>query len=376
MEQPDEVIKVYESLIVDNYRSFPHFELHGLGRVNLLVGKNNSGKTSLLEAIQVLATRADLKALWTMSNRRGETFTDDNNRRSEMDISHWFFGSNPHSGSNYKIVATNGGLTESCEISIVARQDSVAESLLPPSPPLALDNASNSTPEELIDWFFFQLQILSNGNEPQRFRLTERGGFIPRSGIRPPGAENEPRVVFVPTSGLGANELVKMIEDISLTDMETLVLKTMQNLDPRIERFVAIGGELRPRIMVRLTGFGKPMPIGILGDGVSRLMTIAVALAKSANGVLLIDEIDTGLHHIAMDRMWKFVNDSAEMLNVQVFATTHSRDCFESLAVICQETSEAPNRVSIQRIDRDRDRAVGYSEAEIVAVARRGLEVR
>ena len=88
MEQPDEVIKVYESLIVDNYRSFPHFELHGLGRVNLLVGKNNSGKTSLLEAIQVLATRADLKALWTMSNRRGETFTDDNNRRSEMDISH------------------------------------------------------------------------------------------------------------------------------------------------------------------------------------------------------------------------------------------------------------------------------------------------
>ena len=105
-------------------------------------------------------------------------------------------------------------------------------------------------------------------------------------------------------------------------------------------------------------------------------MTIAVALAKSANGVLLIDEIDTGLHHVAMDRMWKFVNDSAEMLNVQVFATTHSRDCFESLAVICQETSEAPNRVSIQRIDRDRDRAVGYSEAEIVAVARRGLEVR
>ena len=325
-----------------------------------------------------------------MSNRRGEIFPDEN-RQNEIDISHWFYGSNCTPGSRFGIRGTNCGYIESCDLSIELTEEvpfdlNLNQRLsdrkrrftdLPIELSASSDfrNEFNSEVNGLLPSPTLSLLILSDGSKrelPQFTALTSRGGLIPI--IRKmPRQGDDPHVIFIPTAGLETKELVRMIDEIALTNMESLVLEAMQTLDKRIERFAPKGGV---RIMVRLTGKEKPMPIGILGDGVSRLLTIAVALAKSADGILLIDEIDTGLHHTTMDRMWKFVNEAAEMLNVQVFATTHSRDCFESLAVICQETSEAPNRVSIQRIDRDRDRAVGYSEAEIVAAARRGLEVR
>lgn len=135
-------------------------------------------------------------------------------------------------------------------------------------------------------------------------------------------------------------------------------------------------GRARGSLFVELSGFAERIPLGVMGDGMWRMFAISVALANCANGLLLVDDIDTGLHHTVMDRMWRLISQAAQQLNVQVFATTHSRDCFESLAVICTEAPHDSRAVSIQRLERDREMAVGYDEAEILAVARRGLEVR
>ena len=112
-----------ENLIVDNCRSFPHFEMHELGRINLLTGMNNSGKTSLLEAIQIVASGADPQVLWSIAARRGESFIDDTEssyrRPAEIDISHWFHGFNFDLGSSLQLSTLNAGLRESCEFTIV-----------------------------------------------------------------------------------------------------------------------------------------------------------------------------------------------------------------------------------------------------------------
>jgi AAA15 family ATPase/GTPase len=113
-----------------------------------------------------------------------------------------------------------------------------------------------------------------------------------------------------------------------------------------------------------------------MGDGIWRLLGLALALARTENGILLIDEIDTGLHYSVMENMWKLVNETAKNHNIQVFATTHSRDCYESLAAVCRDSVSMRSEVTIQRLERGETKSVAYTEQEIVAAANRGMEVR
>ena len=66
-----------EQLKIENFRCFKYFELNHLGRVNLLVGENNSGKTSILEAIKMLFSQSSLQSLKEIMASRGEYFDSD-----------------------------------------------------------------------------------------------------------------------------------------------------------------------------------------------------------------------------------------------------------------------------------------------------------
>lgn len=118
---------------------------------------------------------------------------------------------------------------------------------------------------------------------------------------------------------------------------------------------------------------GQRIPIGSMGDGIWRLLGIALALVQARGGVLLVDEIDTGLHYSVLIDMWRLVFETARQLDVQVFATTHSRDCYEALAAV---TEPDRTEISLQRIERGKREAIAFSEVEIRQAAERGLEVR
>ena len=110
-----------------------------------------------------------------------------------------------------------------------------------------------------------------------------------------------------------------------------------------------------------------------MGDGIWRLLGIALALVRARGGILLVDEIDTGLHYTVLTKMWQLVYETAKRLDVQVFATTHSRDCYEALGEV---TEPGRQDISLQRIERGRPEAVAYREAILRTAAERGLEVR
>ena len=115
-----------------------------------------------------------------------------------------------------------------------------------------------------------------------------------------------------------------------------------------------------------------------MGDGIWRMLGLALAVVHSQNSILLIDEIDTGLHHTVMDKMWRFLDECSKRFNVQIIATTHSRDCYQSLAAICREgiNDKSQSEITIQRIERNRSESVAYSEAMIIAAADNNVEVR
>jgi AAA15 family ATPase/GTPase len=127
---------------------------------------------------------------------------------------------------------------------------------------------------------------------------------------------------------------------------------------------------------VRLSDSSLPVPIGSMGDGIWRILGLALSTISARGGVLLIDEIDTGLHFTVMSDMWKLIWKMANRLNLQVFATTHNSDCWTSLATIASQEDAMLDGITIQHIKSGKETSIVFTEREIVIAAERGLEVR
>lgn len=365
------------SIKIEGYRGFGRFEMENLGRVNLLVGTNNSGKTSLLEALYLLTTRGEPASLWQLLFRRGErSLSDSRGPRPgeiEFDVSHLFTGHEIQLGSKFSLVAQN----ESPELSLTfavgkwpSKERGEAET--PPGVSrLALHiNGHPQSPVPIIP-----LSRIG-GISPDALDLSARRPG--RTQSRSEGAPSQ----FITTESLDGDDLVLLWNKVALTPNEGLVLRALKFLDPQIERIAAqaspnyYGGRSRSGFIVKLSNREQPIPIGSMGDGMWRMLAMAIAITQCRGGVLLVDEIDTGLHYTVMADMWKLVFAASQEFNVQVFATTHSYDCIESLARARSTESGTQSHITLQRIEAGSACSVPYSESEIAIAAEKGIEVR
>lgn len=190
---------------------------------------------------------------------------------------------------------------------------------------------------------------------------------------------------FITPLSLDINEITQLFDEIVLTPEETFTLEALQIIEPKIERIASIGPEKygsNNRIVGARGGFlvkvsdQKPIPIGSMGEGIWRILALAIALVSAQGGVLLVDEIDTGLHFSTMSDMWKLIWKTAKKLDVQVFATTHNSDCWSSLADVIQNEDLEGEEITIHRIEANKNTSVVFTEPEIVIAAQRDIEVR
>ncbi|HEX9737151.1 MAG TPA: ATP-binding protein [Thermoanaerobaculia bacterium] len=353
------------SLKIERFRRFERFELYGLGRVNLLVGLNNSGKTSVLEAVHLLTTR-DLPAIHAAALRRGERLFENGGRDAdvEIDVCRLFHGFGLSPGSSFRIDGENQDQKESVEVEVIESET------------INSKGERHDVVSLSLDW---------NGvRDLHPFTISPRSGVSWTPTVRfPRGPHGEPvrPVKFIDLSSLTAREVVSLFGEVVLTPDEATVLEALKIIDPTIERIAPISQEWAAPVSghwgfhVRCTGYDQRIPIGTLGDGVWRMLGLALALVKSEGGVLLVDEIDAGLHYTAMSDMWRLIYETAVKTDIQVFATTHNSDCWTSLATIIRDREDSTD-ISIQRIEPDRGRAVAFSHEEIVIAAERDIEVR
>ena len=110
-----------------------------------------------------------------------------------------------------------------------------------------------------------------------------------------------------------------------------------------------------------------------MGEGMTRLARIVLAISSSPKGVVLVDEIENGLHHSVLGKVWKVVELAARQLGTQVFATTHSFECVQAAR---RALPHAAFRLHRLEIDNGERRCVTYGADAIDGAIRHGLEVR
>ncbi|WP_231599154.1 AAA family ATPase, partial [Crocosphaera watsonii] len=155
-------------------------------------------------------------------------------------------------------------------------------------------------------------------------------------------------------------------DSIILEAKEEKIIEALQIIDTNIEK-IHLPIKQIPRFpFLKIKGMNHYIPINSMGQGMSKILILGMLIIRSENGVLLVDEIETGLHYKAQTDMWRLLIKTAQELNVQIFATTHSWDC------ICayQEALEDIEDKSVGKLFRldskyGKLRAVEYKADEI-----------
>jgi AAA15 family ATPase/GTPase len=378
-----------ESLKIEGFRGFQSFEMANLGRINLLVGKNNSGKTSILEAIQFLYVQNNLDIFLETISYRGEFSWSESNRTKVFEICHLFPGHEIIPSKEIIIIGSRESHQESVTISVKS---------IPIQLSLFSDKNDDLNNDNIFDdeeWNKLLLSIRwSQSQKPIELELLANG-TLARDSIRRMaslsrishkiGIDNKIELRFLTPFSLTSSDMAALFDNIVLSPLEDLIIESLKIIEPKIERIASIGSGkystannlgVRGGFLIKIKNHDQPIPIGSLGDGFWRMLGLVLAMVNLENGILLVDEIDSGLHFTVMTDMWKVVWETAKKLNIQVFATTHSRDCWQSLAELITEEKITDNEITIQRIDKEKSQSVIFDPEEIVIAATINLDVR
>lgn len=375
------------SLKIDDFRGLSDLKMENLGRVNLLVGRNNSGKTRVLEALRLLGAGGSIEMLRKISSERDESDTEDGRRFTSPEakfLRHFFNGRKfPEADEGFHIgeeekyhifmgsrLFTRIERFEDGDISII-RKFITAENL---------EEMREKNQPVFRDIFTVQFQK----DEPISFKSLasediETGELVLRRAPRLPDPDGQLLVTtsqFVPSSFINHNELSTLWDEIVLTDAEAEAVKVMQAVDPTIKGLAFIGEKSGRHPVVRI-GDDDPVPLGSLGDGVYRAFQLGLNLVNSENGFLLIDELENGLHYSVMVKVWSFIFEFAQRLNTQVFATTHSDDCIQAFAEAATQHSELGCAYHLgQSILDGSIVATRYDETRLAELLKLGRDIR
>jgi AAA15 family ATPase/GTPase len=325
------------SFQISNFRLFHHLEVKRLGKVNLIVGKNNSGKSTFLEAVELYASNASPTTLYELVESRQGSWVSEAQSYSQnlldSPLRHLFYNHRLPNIEKEGIIL--GELLPNTQIHIgIAAYQSKSD-----------DEGTIRRirlTEEEFDEDLSDIEIFLVGQEDKKIRRIFKLEKDFRREMRnyrfiqeQQEAELKYILQLVPTKNIPNRKLAALWDLTSLTNLESEIISALKLIENRISGVAFVEDISKGRTsvnripLVKIENIEEPLPLKSLGDGVNRLLQIMVALVNARNGILLIDEFENGLHWTVQPQIWDIVFRFAEKHNVQVFATTHSRDCIQ-----------------------------------------------
>ena len=366
---------MYRSFQIKNFRGFEDIRIEGLGQINLITGKNNVGKTALLEAIWIHhgAVIPDL-------GLRVDSFRGLDAGNSEDFMGNLFFRFDRD--SVIKLSAKGDWGQE-------ARQ---LEMWLEDRPTVAIP-VSGQGPGQPITQSTYSRSQLAMKYSYESGKQASSTGWLVEHQISP----GVPGVPGVGTVGMEAHQAsrphpqiamflasrrpsisdddVKRYSQLEINSQQDSVLQILNQIDPRLKKLAVVSGKRNPALYGDI-GLGRLIPVQLMGDGMTRMLSLAVSIATVPDGLVLVDEIENGLHHTVMERVWHAIGTFAKRHNVQIFATTHSRECFQAAHHAFHYGRDSDFRLFRIELSRGQLRTVAYDAEKMDSALEFNMEVR
>ena len=339
---------------IQRFRGINDLWLPKLGRVTLLTGINGVGKTTVLEAARIWATRGSKKSVIGLLTERGEICANKDGQLDQDDglyIKNLFWGRTPTLADPILIGPKGSSESELLEIYCNPKTYQGLLSTI----------RKFGTAKSTTTWS-------SMYEDDSEIDLDTDDAFILIDDIQfnslGPGTSNTRKIVEYWTK-------------IVLTPNENHAVNALNIVaKDKIERIAVVGEKHTQKIIAKTERSDIPVPLKSLGDGVTRFLGVALAMPCSQGGFLFLDEAENGIHYSALTDFWRMVLQAAHDNDVQVIATTHSFDCVKGFANAAVENEEVEG--VLVRIEDSKNGlgAVTFDESDLEIVAADELEVR
>ena len=337
-----------ESLEISAYRGIKNLEIDGLSDVNIFVGDNNTGKTSVLEAIQFLC--APNKFNLMQIARQREKY------RARMGIDFldsikYLFDITQSSSGNYELLIGGKIHEQAGSVSVRGEVETHLVDLQELEHKQGIIKHSLGDETEKVETFYGkirndfdaygQLELFESNTEEFEINKYTMMRWNPKD-------EN---TILKNRSILTVDHVLEnaFSDLISNSKIKSNAVKLLQEeFDENIADLRIIGGSNGMRYTpVVENSDGDYIPLSLYGDGMKKSLTMLNAIVNTQNGVVLIDEFETALHTSAMKKVFSFLIESARKSNVQLFLTTHS---LEALDKMLECTGDSAKKIRVIRL--------------------------
>lgn len=366
-----------QDLQIKGFKVFRDLQLTNISRVMLVGGKNNVGKTSLLEAIFLFYDTADPGMFFRHLGWRG---VDASLSDAEALFSPIFQGFDMKNAMSFKV---QDGIYEAkmnveFNPSRIQKAVSVDVSTVGKAvTPLQTDALTTTSYSMNIHY-----EVLGVGQQDVAVVLRKTPTniniqFDPYPVTIIPDGMSQ-KVFFFPLRlKTNAGEDAARFGELDVNRKIGRVVEFLKVIEPQLVGLTSVTLPQTPTVYADIQGMSRKIPVALLGDGISKLLSVILAIATANNGIILIDEIDAGIHYSVLPKVWEGIFKAARDFNCQVIATTHSYECLQA-AYEGASKAGAERDFSYIRLENQNNNVITkqYSHAVLGAALEHGWEVR
>lgn len=352
------------SIHVHNYRLFREFEVPEFRRLNVFVGKNNVGKTSLLEALQLLHKSGHQTPLKPEADIR-----DIKSDEHRSNVTKNILGK-PHFS----------GLKRKHSILIEGRHERNGL--------VKLEIVPRDAKEENPSQFRENLKRLGSRNSSNsatdlRYKKSNRNSVTASTQEGSDSCLEIQRTSNDASSNgvmiIAPNNQNQHMDAIRLAELRKqrkaeMITDLLKSIEPRIETIEDRSSSSTSTIWVDI-GLKELVPLSAVGNGITQIFRILLAILSCPRGIILIDEIENGLHHSILPKLWGTINEASKESNVQIVSTCHSYECVSAMLGAVEEKDFYVYRLQRQN-DGSRIECIAIEPQVLRTAIEYGMEIR
>ena len=324
---------MFHNIEINRLRGIKHSKIEGLKQINLFFGKNNCGKSSLLDAIFLISGISNPKLPLNVNIIR-------NYRRLEpSDMKLDFYSLDM---SSPIVIKAENDETRELQISVVESSSSKVNLLGEDNNVVStdLDNKYGLVLKYKVDEQAYESSIImshsSNNSLEQRIKM--------------PAHYKEKLTCRYLNPKFDFTTSIDGLVDVIKNKDEAFIVNALRLIEPNIKDFVLSQNEVLVDI-----GLDKRIPINMMGDGARKILSILTSIYECKNGIVLIDELSNGFHYSVMKGVWRAIVSVAKKNNVQIFATTHDLDSIKGLRDAAKSGEEYDDSIVCFKLQRTAD---------------------
>ncbi len=328
---------MYQNIDIENFRSIRHLNIEDLGRINLLLGKNNSAKTTVLEALFLLFGASNPELILTIHNFRDFFLSEANDLGfvfHNLDFNNTIkiraSSGEQNNGTDEDFRAVSISPYSSSENTITRKAQ--AEKVRADVKNFSYDSAIK---EDEINELVLDAIIKKKHSEQRKIesKLTFNRAAAGFNLVTPRDYAESVRCVYVTPKAPLSQNLQKELEHLIVNKQHDNLIVMLKAIDSRITS-ISLGTN---QMIYADVGMQQLIPLNLSGDGVRRYLSLLLAMYNSRGGIVLIDELENGIHFSTLVDLWDSLIRLSQELNVQLFISTHNIETLRALKVALEQ---------------------------------------